>query len=29
MKSVDFNGTIIIGDPCEMVASEEDWQKCN
>lgn len=29
MKSVDFNGTIIIGDPCEMVVSEEDWQKCN
>lgn len=21
-----FNGTIIIGDPCEMVKSEEDWQ---
>lgn len=29
MKGVDFNGTIIIGDPCEMVTSGEDWQKCN
>ena len=23
-----FNGTIIIGDPCEIVKSEEDWRLC-
>ncbi|MDE7300952.1 MAG: hypothetical protein K2N47_02155 [Clostridia bacterium] len=23
-----FNGTIIIGDPCEIVKSDEDWQLC-
>ena len=22
-----FDGTIIIGDPCSMVSTEEDWQK--
>ncbi len=26
MNKKSFKGTIIIGDPCEMVKSEEDWQ---
>ena len=26
-KSLAFKGTIIIGDPCEMVISEDDWEK--
>lgn len=26
-KSLAFKGTIIIGDPCEMVISEDDWDK--
>lgn len=26
MLKKKFSGTIIIGDPCEMVKSEEDWQ---
>ena len=27
IKSLEFKGTIIIGDPCEMVKSEDDWDK--
>lgn len=26
-KKENFKGTIIIGDPCEMVVSEDDWQR--
>ena len=26
-KKAHFKGTIIIGDPCEMVVSEDDWQR--
>lgn len=26
-KKENFNGTIIIGDPCEMIVSEDDWQR--
>lgn len=25
-KKANFKGTIIIGDPCEMVKNDEDWQ---
>ena len=27
-KYIVISGDIIIGDPCEMVKSEEDWQAC-
>lgn len=29
MKKQKFNATIIIGDPCMMVKSEEDWETCD
>ena len=28
-KSLKFNGTIIIGDPCEMVINDKDFEKTN
>lgn len=28
MKRLIITGDIIIGDPCEMVCTEEDWQLC-
>ena len=28
-RKLDIKGTIIIGDPCEMVKSNEDWQLCH
>ena len=27
-RKLEVKGTIIIGDPCELVKSEEDWQLC-
>ena len=27
-KHFEISGDIIIGDPCEMVCSEDDWQLC-
>ena len=27
-NQIEFNGDIIIGDPCEMVTSEQDWEIC-
>lgn len=28
MKKVKFNGDIVIGDPCNIVVSDEDWNLC-
>ncbi len=28
MEKVKFSGDIVIGDPCNIVNSEEDWQLC-